>query len=85
MRIRVLRRHINKGRVADSLSCPVALAIRERTGKEVDVEICSFQNGSEYANTPKAVAKFVEKFDSEDFDRKDLKPFTFTLPDRLLK
>ena len=81
MRIRVLRRHINKGRRYKYLSCPVALAIREATGKKVKVKESSLERGKNSVVSPHEVTDFVCQFDLGE----PVSPFTFTLDNKLIK
>lgn len=80
MRVRVLRRHINKGKPFKAMRCPVALALRERVGgrPRVCVGLDTIRvNGSVYPVSAK-VRQWIAHFDCDGY-RASCKPFTFTL------
>lgn len=76
IRVRVLRRHIEKGRRSSWTMCPVALALRERRGfshaKVFEKEV---ENGASRLSVPADAERFIKRFDSG----KPVKPATFTL------
>lgn len=88
--IEVTQRHIDDGQPMMCGSCPVALAIQEKTGLACVVYGTFIAIGSrvdgngfyrylaEYFrfDTPKTVAKFIERYD----DGLLVKPFKFRLP-----
>jgi hypothetical protein len=78
MKVRVMRKHINKGVCSDSEFCPIALALKEKTHKTVEVggsEDITI-NGVQYRG-PMYINTFIKNFD--DGNLLDIGPFSFEL------
>jgi len=75
MKIHVTEKHIINGKTTNPWQCPVALAIKEATGRKPTVisEWYSFNN--EELPLPEKVTKFIDNFDRG----KKVKPFSFVL------
>jgi hypothetical protein len=78
--ITVTESHIKRGKIQDSNSCPVALALRSKKYRAVNVDDDSInfvnRSGRDVElDTPKKVSTFIERFDSG----KKVKPFSFKL------
>lgn len=88
IKVKVERKHIDKGRFGEEKFCPISLALKEQTdGKRISTHYGFVRmNGQEYM-LPNAAEKFVEKFDKGDMmtvknaktHRSKLKPFKFEL------
>lgn len=64
MRINVEQRHIDNGIRMSCTKCPVALAIREATGRELDVKSRRvFENAEPIAFLPDEVSGWIRSFD----------------------
>lgn len=78
--ITVTESHIKRGNIAESKSCPIALAFHSKkyTNVDVDGDTVVFTNRSgreiDFA-LPNKAKKFIDRFDSG----KKVKPFSFTL------
>lgn len=80
MIIKVTQEHIDEGFPGEADSCPVALAIQQKTGDlhaTVNAKCIFFRYRSKdkTRKTPKKVVNFIKKFDSGD----KVKPFSFEL------
>ena len=75
MVVRVLKRHIDKGAVDNCNRCPIALAIRERSGKSVSVRAYDVSVGDDEYVLPETASNFIFAFDSG----KAVRPFKFTI------
>lgn len=87
MIIRVLRRHILKGRRGMMRSCPIALAIKEQVGEKVFVKSGTGVDGYSIATAddsffdlPRVAKMFVSVFDSDEQNRKFIPTFSFSVP-----
>jgi hypothetical protein len=74
MLIRVSNKHIENGIRANGRACPVALALKEATGKTIGVGYDSFFLTKKF-RYPKSVGIFVRKYDRHE----EVKPFNFVL------
>jgi len=83
IKIRVLKKHINKGEYRSSERCPIALALEDsglKFARVSDLELqFEYKGESHSINPTNRVMTFINRFD----DRLDVKPFTFNLPIRL--
>ena len=83
MQIQVTKKHIEKGKLNDCYSCPVALALSDTfMGTRAYVDGISLVIGygivfqtAFSVGTPKKVNDFIEKFD----EMKPVKPFSFRI------
>ncbi len=78
MQIRVTRKHIKRGKPNESVNCPVALAVAEKSHKralvdQIDIVYRAGPNKWYIGKTPDIAAAFIEDFDIG----KQVKPFTF--------
>ena len=79
--VKVTKRDIQRGERINSRKCPVALALRRLTTRDIWVGISTiWERGfkRKEVKLPKAAQVFIERFD----DERAVKPFTFkiTLP-----
>ncbi len=76
MKIYVRRRHIEGGKRLDCEMCPIALAIKEITGKYTKVltAIARVSAAPPFA-LPHSARRFIQRFDSGE----PVKPFMFVL------
>ncbi len=79
-KIFVTKKHIKKGKRRKMLSCPIALALKQKfKDQEPEVsseEVALWSNGDQQFYTlPQKAQKFVEDFD----EGKKVKPFIFCL------
>ena len=84
MKIRVLKKDIDMGRPHSAQRCPIARALRRAGFKNVMVFSGGFSNNGTVRvkyKFPDIVNLFIERFDHDW----TVKPFTFTLPDTILK
>lgn len=79
MRIYVTEKHIEQGLPCDVWNCPVALAIKDHTSKDVTVGE-NITIGSNKRPTSKTVVKFFCKYD----EGVPVEPFYFNLPNHML-
>lgn len=83
LKVNVTEDHIARGRRGSTLSCPIALAIREQTGKKPSVGvIIRLDNGeTEWYQASKRAVEFMNKFDTGD-PAKPVKPTSFSFKQR---
>ena len=69
-RIKVLQKHIDYGTAGSTIFCPIALALRAKGYKNVDVDdlevrLCVKRSSKRlYANLPRRAKTFIEKYDN---------------------
>lgn len=84
MKIKVLMRHIKKGKPAKPRECPVTLAIKETINQDFTVSVGQDEihlNGVFHLPQPDSVHQFIRRFDSNTPQtRAKAKSFTFDLP-----
>ncbi len=80
MRIYVTAEHIKKGMPLDGDHCPVALAIKEHTARNVRVTEDEIKVSRKKMPSPKSVLEFVYDYD----EGSPVKPFYFNLPNQML-
>lgn len=80
MKIKLRRRHINKGRRGCADCCPVTLALEEATGAIWDVgnDVASKIDSVGSFLIPKRVLAWIKRFDA-GADRNEMNEMTFTM------